>query len=458
MKSIYKYMVLAMMVGSFAGCDEDAIDPLTGKYAVPEEYTLTSMELQETEKLDSGNRVFTIEMSGDGNTLTVDFVSSVYYLVAETYTIADDNTTALTYTNAYWTAADGSSTNAQLVSGSLSVESDDNESYTVSGALTLDNDLVIRITATGTLVFEADAEPTALTQVLSVSDNTAYGTNTVTLYLATSDVSYSYDATTYTVTYSGTGYYLAVDFYSEDGTLAAGTYTPADADNCAAGNYVMGYDPGDIYGIGYEFTDWGTCWWTVSNGTTSATHIEEGEIVVEKTGSLYTITIDNSVCYAEFSGVITGLASDDSSEETSSYTYTDVVSEVTSFDWTTWETTTIEGVEYHTITVMDADGSTVAAFEAVIEEGGSLAGTYTIAESPTSAYLMNNGWDLSAYGYGSGGTYFYEDGVQYLVTAGTITVTDSDGVLSFYGTGLTTTSVDDGSTGPTSLAFENVSE
>lgn len=312
MKNICKYIPL-LLITLFCGCTVDAIDPLTGKYPVPVEYTLDKLESQSVSTLTNSRYLFALTLTDDNNTLYLEMVGDVYYLPGQTYTLyvkgtepdADEYGGTGTFAHSYFTAADGSANQTAIVSGSLNVEKQE-DNYTLSGALTLENGTVIRVQSAFTAIYEKPKLPlVTLTKVLGVTNNVPNGTNTITLQLGTDGVTATPGA--FGTTYQGTGNYLAVDFYSEDGTLAPGTYTPADNGSVAAGNYVKGYDPGDIFGMGISFTNWGTCWWTVTDGATSGVHIDQGDISVEKSGSTYTITLENDRINILFSGEINGL-------------------------------------------------------------------------------------------------------------------------------------------------------
>lgn len=313
MKNISKYIPLLLLVTLFCGCDEDAIDPLTGKYPIPVEYTLNNLQSQDVSTLSNERYLFTLELTDDKNVLHLEMVGDLYYLPGQTYTLyvkgtepdADEYGGTGTFAHSYFTAADGSSNQTAIVSGSLNVKKQE-DNYTLSGALTLENELVIRVQSAFTAVYEKPELPLiTLTKVLGVTNNVPNGTNTITLQLGTDGITATPGA--FGTTYRGTGNYLAVDFYSEDGTLSPGTYTPADNGNAASGNYVSGYDPGDIFGMGIPFTNWGTCWWTVTDGVTSAIHVNQGDIVVEKSESVYTITLQNDRINTAFSGEISDL-------------------------------------------------------------------------------------------------------------------------------------------------------
>lgn len=145
---------------------------------------------------------------------------------------------------------------------------------------------------------------TDLTQLLIAQSNAMYMQKTVTVKMGTADITSQYGG----YLLGGNGNYLAVDFYSADGYLAAGTYKPCtDTANPKEGEYVIGYDYPD-----YNMFNYGTCWWTVQNDVAEAQKISAGEITVEMSeDKVYTITIDNGVYYAVFTGAIPALTKPD---------------------------------------------------------------------------------------------------------------------------------------------------
>ena len=242
--------------------------------------------------------------SGDGSVvLDAKFVSDGQPLHAATYSPA---AFADAHKNTYVTGTDGTTLTVngvkhQVVSGDLKVTADAG-AYTVSG--------VVGVTDPETSVksyydLSWEAEPvavkfkelptmTTLTKVQSATSNVAMGTKSVTVQLATED----------------SAEYLAVDFYSEDGYLAAGTYkASAEGGVINPGEFGIGWDPGDLWNIGMEFKDWGTCWWTVADGAATAEKILSGEIYVAYNAKSkeYTIDIDNGTQYAKYVGTIPAL-------------------------------------------------------------------------------------------------------------------------------------------------------
>jgi hypothetical protein len=152
-----------------------------------------------------------------------------------------------------------------------------------------------------------DTDYVELTNLLSATSNVANGTNSVTINLAEEGISSTQDPTTWQTTWEGEGHYLALDVYSEDGKLAPGTYTACAAGGqIAAGEFGIGWDPGDLWGIGMVFENWGTCWWAVADGAAVAeAKVLDGTLTVAVDGDTYTITLKSSAVNARYVGPMT---------------------------------------------------------------------------------------------------------------------------------------------------------
>lgn len=302
-----KYLAIAAAALLAGACTQDAIDELSGQYAPPTPVNFTAASDNGSVK-DNGKRIFSVAMTNAaGDRMDVQFVGDKYFLHAAAFTpTTSDNLKNGTYLTdaSTFTYAGGQ---PQAIDHGQIVLAKDDDNYTLSGNIWLADNSVVKLGGAFTLHYEPDPEPVALTKVLSVTNNVPNGTKSVSLQLATADITSAFDPMTWSTTYSGTGNYLAVDFYSEDGTLAPGVYAPADANAMTPFTYGKGWDPGDLWGIGMVFTNWGTCWWTVDNGATSAVHIEEGNIEVALAGSTFTITYNYGGLYFQFVGAIEGL-------------------------------------------------------------------------------------------------------------------------------------------------------
>ena len=111
-----------------------------------------------------------------------------------------------------------------------------------------------------------------------------------------------FHSATWTTTYSGTGNYLALDIYSADGKLAPGTYNAcATGGAIGAGEFGIGYDT-EMWGT--QFFNWGTCWWTVTDGATSAQKVLDGTVTVSLDGGNYTVVLQSSTVNARYVGPI----------------------------------------------------------------------------------------------------------------------------------------------------------
>lgn len=146
-----------------------------------------------------------------------------------------------------------------------------------------------------------------LTGLISLSKNTGL----LTINMATEGVTGTYDPTTYSTVYSGTGYYLATDIYSADGKLYTGTYNAcAVGGTVGEGEFGIGYDT-EFFGM--QMYNWGTCWWTVNDGATSAEKILDGTMEVSVEGANVVIKLKSTVVNAKFTYPIADLLASDGS-------------------------------------------------------------------------------------------------------------------------------------------------
>ena len=90
----------------------------------------------------------------------------------------------------------------------------------------------------------------------------------------------------------------------------------------------------------------------------------------------------------------------------------------------------VSGVKTHNLTLKNAAGEEAAWFQLVLAEGETnFAGEYECKEYAHEPFTFGNGYDLSAWGMGMGGTrYIGADGSVVLVQPGeTLTVTEVGG-------------------------------
>ena len=295
---------------ALSSCVKDAIGPLTGEYEKPVNYELNTVVKNEVIKGES-TRTFNIVLTDNSATLDMQFVGNKYYLPDNGYTAA----TADAAKNGTYIVGNGGSTftvNGNTVgveSGTLTAKQVEG-GYTFKGTLWLADETVITVNSSVALVYEADPEPVKLTTVISATSNVASGTNSLTINLATDGVTATYDAATWSNVFSGTGNYLALDIYSEDGYLHEGTYTAcATGGAINPGEFGIGWDPGDLWGVGMVFENWGTCWWNVDNGAVSlGQKVLEGTVTVTRKGSKWVIELvsgeGKGMLWTKFEGAI----------------------------------------------------------------------------------------------------------------------------------------------------------
>ena len=310
MKLIYKIFAAAASILALSSCVESALKPMTGKYEKPVVYEMNTLVSQSVEKGDK-YRTFTVELSDDNNIpMTLKMVNDKYFLADGSYTPAPaDQAKKNTYI-----VGNGGTTfnNIPVETGSIKVAQGEG-TYSFAGILWLADESVIEIKSTVALVYEADPEPVKLSTVLSATSNLASGVQTVTMQLAQDGIYSETDMTTWQTIWHGEGNYLAIDLYSADGYLHEGTYSASAVGGVVGeGEFGIGYDTTVDFGWGpMEMKDWGTCWWSVSNGAATAKKILEGTINVSKKGSKWVIELisgeGKEMIWAKFEGAIEAL-------------------------------------------------------------------------------------------------------------------------------------------------------
>ena len=309
MKLIYKIFAVAASILALSSCVESAIEPMTGKYEKPVVYEMNTLASQSVEKGDK-YRTFTVELSGDNASMTLKMVNDKYFLADGSYTPAPaDQAKKNTYI-----VGNGGTTfnNIPVETGSIKVAQGEG-TYSFAGILWLADESIVEIKSTVALVYEPDPEPVKLSTVLSATSNLASGVQTVTMQLAQDGIYSETDMTTWQTIWHGEGNYLAIDLYSTDGYLHEGTYSASAVGGVVGeGEFGIGYDTTVDWGWGpMEMKDWGTCWWSVSNGAATAKKILEGTINVSKKGSKWVIELisgeGKEMIWAKFEGAIDAL-------------------------------------------------------------------------------------------------------------------------------------------------------
>ena len=143
-----------------------------------------------------------------------------------------------------------------------------------------------------------DTDYVELTKLLSATKNPGV----LTINMAQDGISSTTDPNTWQTIWEGEGNYLAADIYSADGKLYTGEYMAcAVGGTVGEGEFGIGYDTTVDFGWGpMEMKDWGTCWWTVADGATSAVKILDGTMTVAMEGDNVVIKLKSSVVNAKF--------------------------------------------------------------------------------------------------------------------------------------------------------------
>ena len=430
MKLIYKIFAVAASILALSSCVESAIGPMTGKYEKPVVYEMNTLASQSVEKGDK-NRTFTVELSGDNASMILKMVSDKYFLADGSYTPAPaDQAKKNTYI-----VGNGGTTfnNIPVETGSIKVAQGEG-TYSFAGMLWLADESIVEIKATVALVYEPDPEPVKLSTVLSATSNLANGVQTVTMQLAQDGIYSETDMTTWQTIWHGEGNYLAIDLYSADGYLHEGTYSASAVGGVVGeGEFGIGYDTTVDWGWGpMEMKDWGTCWWSVSNGAATAKKILEGTVNVSKKGSKWVIELisgeGKEMIWAKFEGAIDALTPQGSSTPSPEYIMTDKVEAVYDASYAV-----VAGVEKHVVTLTKGE-ETAAIFELITAEGGVIEGTFTSQEYASAAGLMGNGYSFPDWGV-EGGSRYWVNGEMVLINPGeTVEVAKlADGLYSFTG-------------------------
>ena len=390
-------ITLAAVLLTLVSCVDTSLDPLTGIFPDAQEFELTSLTGSSFEKTAT-NRVFTLSFSGSGGaTVEASLVGprAQYYLEPNVYGPGES-------TGCYLVGP--TTVNGKMVkSGNITVQKKEGDRYKLIFVLFDSDGNPYRTKWEGDIVYEPDPEPVALTQVLVAQVNS---NNTVTFKLGTAGMSIDMMGTP-----TGDGYALTADIYSEDGVLHEGVYTAAaSSDNVGPGQYAPGYEY-DLSEWGMGIMHWGTCWWAGD----ACTHISQEPITVEKKGAKFVITWGSEDTYphwATFTGEIEELSP--KAVPTPDYTYTDEISDPVDETFAP-----VAGVKTHNLTLRNAAGEEVAWFQLVLTEGVSdYSGDYFCKEYAHEDHTFGNGYDLSMWGMGMGGSRYLKNGSVVLINPG----------------------------------------
>ena len=387
---------------------------------------------------NTDKRVFDLSFSG-GATLSTTLIGFDAELAAGKYTLKAQNAAGIGDAVLEKTLLDSKAVTA----GSITVGKS-GKKYNITATLTPEGGKETTLTWSGDIEWPADPAPKQqLSVVLSAQANKDQQSGAVlslTMNLASAGISSEIDWSTYTQVWKGEGGYLALDLYSEDGYLAEGIYKPcATAGTLLPGEFGIGWDPGDLYGIGMVFENWGTCWWKVSGGAAAAEYkITEGIVTVRKVEAGWQIAWGKEYpTEIVFEGAIEALTKPEETDDpgagpvlniTSGLTYT--VEDQTATNTADDQGTPLSGVQLFRFQVFQGS-DLVAEFDLVVTEGTTdFTGEYTVKSYPHENLTAGNGWGFLPYMVG--GSYYVVDGKYYYIPADAIIkVTDTAGKLKF---------------------------
>lgn len=474
----FAYIIALLLL--FAACEESAIDPLTGKYPAPTEYTLSSLLGQSMVKQKNGSRIFTVMMgtdgvtsnydeasqsysfSGDGHFISINLIGKQYFLDQGTYGVAtNDKAKAGNYIagsdnsgTQFFTVSGSTTSPLGIIGGNIWVEMSPTDSsfYEISGTLTLSDESLIRIDFQGNILYEPDvyiptytytdekvtpalggAQGTTPIDGSTMHKLTIYADDVMFAYLeVVADANAASIAGTYTIKDGinaigqiNNGYYLDFTWWGGAGTMEGGTYYIEDEQKMfireGAGVITIVDNDGKltITGTNLGILDVPTL---ISSKGTTWTNLGT-------TGSINIITATNT--------------GGNGPEPVASFTYTNTITAPATYGFAG---TAIEGSQLNVITISDAAGETVGVVELITAEGTTdFSGDYAIVDGTATTPVIgnaNNGFyvDLTWYGMDGisiGGCYYIENGEnKYIRTGSTIHVTDNGGVLSISGDNL----------------------
>ena len=142
-----------------------------------------------------------------------------------------------------------------------------------------------------------DPVEAALTDFLSLTDYSGWGVNLLGVELGTTGFTYTPATWTTPAEYPVDGAYIKLEVYSENGTVAAGTYTPsADPNALVAGEFKTGSQKG------------GTTLFVVKDGSATPYYVADGTVTVAKEGDVYTIAVTSTTVTATYVGKLSAEA------------------------------------------------------------------------------------------------------------------------------------------------------
>lgn len=145
-----------------------------------------------------------------------------------------------------------------------------------------------------------DPEFIPLTHILEVRES---GNDFISIKMAQEGIEMLHEPITWQVSYKGSGQFVDLEIYAPEGKLKPGHYNISSTPS--PNTFRAGWDPGDIYGIGIPFQNWGTCLYSLTDKSLTTQHITDGIVTIDLNDSdtpLYTITLISSLISARYTG------------------------------------------------------------------------------------------------------------------------------------------------------------
>ena len=390
-------MAAGLVLGS---CQDNKLDPLSGDFLpAPTVVKFTNLDKAENGKDADGRWIFNLDLSDDAGTkLHAVLVGNKYFLSSNTYSEAPEATAK----NGNFIAGKTTVNGKGVRQGSITVK-EARPDYTVSAVLFLEDGTPYKVEWQGQMNFEEPAvlEPEytyedTVAQDCTLEDGSTPVTDVESHTLVLKDLNGEFAAQIKLIRSVGT-------------TDLSGTYTVKEYahEDLTAGN---GFDLGVYYGL-----DPGAF-------VIGSYYVQDGAVTIIEPGATISVSAMGDGVYS-----ISGNGFDFLTAPAGFVPGGGEVLSITDEQGGAVDETfaTVEGVTTHNLTLKDSQGTEKAWFQLVLTEGSSdFEGEYVCKEYAHEDHTFGNGYDLSSWGMGLGGTRYIFDGETVLVQPGeTLTVT-----------------------------------
>ena len=386
MKKTSYLFLSALVAAGMLSCTKENVNPLTGKYPVPEEVKSTSLEDGGiTEK--EGLNIYAVR----SGSLSLDFAGRGWYLPAGDYVVSSElKAGTLQPTSNYG--------GKSFSKGTISVGKEADQ-YTLDGVLWLEDGTVLHVKANGKLTYEEVVVVPEYNYVLEpyMDGERQIGYNFTLMDLAGE---------------------FAANFLIFTTSSVAGTYVvTGDNTNLKDGDAFVGWDL-SIYGmppVGSYFVKDGKQWF-----------VEAGTITISGDENMYSVAVDGleASSGAEKYGSSSVVFANAVKAQPESLSYEGFSCTYSSKD----DANT--GWTEHVLSLKDAEGNSAGQMVVTTEMLQGLAGTFEPATETDKVGRYTTGLDLSAFGMGIRGSYFVVDGATYAISGGTMVISVSSGKVT----------------------------